>query len=104
MRNMRFMRIMRIAEYGDADVDENIIHIIHIWIFAKNGNFLGQKWVSLALFSILSAQNIISVHPTWFYPSSGMKNKSPESQYFGQKNKKKLLLMRFMRIDAHQQI
>ena len=48
MRNMR-MR-MRI---------ENLIHIIHIWIFAKNGNFLGQKWVSLALFSILSAQNII---------------------------------------------
>ena len=64
---------------------KNLIHIIHIWIFAKNGNFLGQKWVSLALFSILSAQNIIIVHPTWFYPSSGMKNKSPESQYFGQK-------------------
>ena len=73
MRNMR-MR-MRI---------ENLIHIIHIWIFAKNGNFLGQKWVSLALFSILSAQNIIIVHTSWFYPSSGMKIKSPKSQNFGQ--------------------
>ena len=72
MRNMR-MRM------------KNLIHIIHIQIFAKNGNSVGQKWVSLALFSILSAQNIIIVHPTWFYPSSGMKNKSPESQYFGQK-------------------
>ena len=39
----------------------------------------------LALFSILSAQNIIITHPAWFYPSSGMKNKSQESQYFGQK-------------------
>ena len=75
MRNMR-MR-MRI---------ENLIHIIHIWIFAKNGNFLGQKWVSLALFSILSAQNIIIVHTSWFYPSSGMKIKSPKSQNFGQEN------------------
>ena len=37
-------------------------------------HFLGQKWVSLALFSILSAQNIIIAHPTWFYPSLGMKN------------------------------
>ena len=63
---------------------ENLIHIIHIWIFAKNGNFLGQKWVSLALFSILSAQNIIIVHTSWFYPSSGMKIKSPKSQNFGQ--------------------
>ena len=35
--------------------------------------FLGQQRVSLALFSILSAQNIIFVHPTWFYPFSGMK-------------------------------
>ena len=70
--------------------------------WAKNGNFFGQKWVSLALFSILSAQNIIIVHPTWFYPSSGMKNKSPESQYFGQ-NKYIFVyyLMRSMRIDAH---
>ena len=74
MRNMRNMR-MRI---------ENLIHIIHILIFAKNGNFLGQKWVSLALFSILSAQNIIIVHTSWFYPSSGMKIKSPKSQNFGQ--------------------
>ena len=59
----------------------------------------------------VSAQNIIIVHPTWFYPSSGMKNKSPESQYFG---KKKLIFLLFdgvyanyahlMRIDAHQQI
>ena len=47
-------------EYADAD--ENLIHIIQ------------------------SAQNIIIAHPTGFYPSSGMKNKSPESQYFGQKN------------------
>ena len=39
----------------------------------------------MALFSILSAENIIIAHPTWFYPSSGMKNKSPESQYFGKK-------------------
>ena len=87
MRNMRFMRIIRICaemrEYADAD--ENLIHIIHIEIFAKNGNFLGRKWVSPALFSILSAQNITIVHPTWFYLSSGMKNKSPISQYFGQK-------------------
>ena len=44
--------------------------------WAKNGS----AW----LFSILSAQNISIVHPTWFYPSSGIKNKSPESQYFGQ--------------------
>ena len=110
MRNMRFMRIMR--KCADADADENLIHIIHIWIFAKNGNFLGQKWVSLALFSILSAQNIIIVHPTWFYPSSGMKNKSPESQYFGQKKLIFFLLFdavyanyaHLMRIDAHQQI
>ena len=91
MRNMR-MR-MRI---------ENLIHIIHIWIFAKNGNFLGQKWVSLALFSILSAQNIIIVHTSWFYPSSGMKIRSPKSQNFGQEKMIFfLLLMRFMRIDAH---
>ena len=83
MRNMR-MR-MRI---------ENLIHIIHIWIFAKNGNFLGQKWVSLALFSILSAQNIIIVHTSWFYPSSGMKIKSPKSQNFGQEK------MIFFTIDA----
>ena len=83
MRNMR-MR-MRI---------ENLIHIIHIWIFAKNGNFLGQKWVSLALFSILSAQNIIIVHTSWFYPSSGMKIKSPKSQNFG------LEKMIFFTIDA----
>ena len=33
-------------------------------ICQKNGNFLGQKWVSLALFSILSAQTIIIVHPS----------------------------------------
>ena len=62
---------------------------------------MGQKWVSLALFSILSAQNIIIAHPTWFYPSSGMKKESRESQYFGKKNRLFLLLMRFMRIDAH---
>ena len=31
-------------------------------------------------------QNIIIVHPTWFYPSSGMKNKRPESQYFAQRS------------------
>ena len=30
----------------------------------------------------MSAQNIIIVHPSWFYPSSGMKNKSPKKQYF----------------------
>ena len=46
--------------------------------------FLGQKWVSLALSSILSAKNIMIVHPFWFYPSSGMKIKSPKSQNFGQ--------------------
>ena len=34
--------------------------------------FLGQKWVSLALSSILSAKNIMIVHPFWFYPSSGI--------------------------------
>ena len=73
-------------------------------LFSKNGNILGQKWVSLALFSILSAQNIIIVHPTWFYPSSGMKNMSPESQYFGQKNAVYANYAHLMRIDAHQQI
>ena len=57
-----------IREYADAD--ENLIHIIHIMFFAKNGHFLGLKWVSLALFSIPSAQIIIFVHPSWFYPSS----------------------------------
>ena len=55
-------------EYADAD--ENLIHIIQI---------------KMALFPIRSAQNIIIAHPTGFYPSSGMKNRSPESQYFGQK-------------------
>ena len=73
-RNMQFMRIMRIC-----------------------ANMRGVA--CLALLSILSAQNIIFAHPTWFYPSSGMENKSPESQYFGQK---KLIffyyLMRFMQI------
>ena len=44
-------------------------------------SFLGQKWVSLALFSILS------VHPAWFYPSLRIDNRSSESQYFGQKIK-----------------
>ena len=59
----------------------------------------------LALLSILSAQNIIFAHPTWFYPSSGRKNKSQKSQYIGQKKLILfLLLIRFMRIDAHQQI
>ena len=75
------MRIVR--EYADADADENLIHTINIKIFEKNGNFLGQK---MGLFLILSAQNISIAHPTWFYPSSGMKNESPESQYFGQKS------------------
>ena len=71
-------------------------------MFTKNGFFLGQKWVNLALFSILSSQNIIIVHPSWFHPSSGMKIKSPESQHFGQEQMIFfLLLMRFMRIDAH---
>ena len=32
-----------IREYADAD--ENLIHTIHIVKFAKNTNFLGQKWV-----------------------------------------------------------
>ena len=65
--------------------------------------FFGDKnGFSLALFSILSAQNIIIVHPSWFYPSLGIKDKSPESQCFGQK--KFIIfyyLMRFMRINAH---
>ena len=71
------MRMQEYAVHADyahirdyADADENIIHIIHISIFSKNGNFLVHKWVSLSLFPILSAQNIISVHPTWFYLSS----------------------------------
>ena len=45
-----------IREYADAYADENLIHIIHKQIFAKKSPFLGQKWPSLALFSILSAQ------------------------------------------------
>ena len=59
-------------------------HYPHINICQK-WQFLGQKWVSLALISILSAQNIIVAHPTWFNPSSEIKNKSQESQYFGNK-------------------
>ena len=45
---------------------KNLIHIIQIQIFAKNGNFLSQKWVSLALFLILSAQTILIVLPLGF--------------------------------------
>ena len=47
-------------------------------------------------------QNIIIVNPSWFYLSSGMKIKSPESQNFGQENMIVILpLMRFMRMYAH---
>ena len=71
-------------------------------MFGKMAFFGDKNGLSLALFSILSAQNIIIVHPSWFYPSSGMKIKSPESQNFGhEKMIFVLLLMRFMRIDAH---
>ena len=35
------------ADYANmreyADAGENLNHIIHIYIYAKNGNFLGQK-------------------------------------------------------------
>ena len=79
MRNMRFMR-----EYADAD--ENLIHIIHIKNICRKWQLFGPKMGQPGSVSILSAQNIIIVHSTWFYPSSGMKNKSPESQYFGQKS------------------
>ena len=48
-----------------------------------------------------SALNVIIVHPSWFYPSSGIKNRSPESQYFGQqKFDFSYYLMRLMRIDV----
>ena len=53
---------------------ENLLHIICVKIFAKNYHILGQKWVSLPLFSILSAQDIIIVHLSWF-----TNKKSPES-------------------------
>ena len=66
-------------KYADADGDENIIHK---QIFAKNCQLFGQKRVSLALFSILSAQNIIIVHPTWFYPSFGIKKRSQNHLIF----------------------
>ena len=81
-----------ICEYADAD--ENLIHIIHIYIYAKNGHVLGQK-----LFSILNAQNIFLqmwmleyaksgpggandhillviniAHPFWFYSSTVVHN------------------------------
>ena len=64
------MRMRKYAVHADyahipeyADADENLINIMHIEIYAKNGNFYPKK-VSLALFSILSAQTIISVHPS----------------------------------------
>ena len=47
-------------------------HYPHINICQK-WQFFGPKWVSMALFSILSAQNIIIVNPSWFYPSSWIK-------------------------------
>ena len=55
---------MRMREYASrADyahickyADENIIHIITIEYLPKNCQILGQKGVSLTLFSILSAQ------------------------------------------------
>ena len=72
------------AEYADADENAHT-HYPHMNICQKWQNF-GPKWASLVLFSILSAQNTIIVHPTWFYPSSEIKNNSPESQYFGQQN------------------
>ena len=72
---------MRMQEYADAD--ENLIHIIHINI-CQSWQVFGPKWVSLALLSILSAQNIIIVHTSWFHPSAGMKIKSPKLQNFGQ--------------------
>ena len=77
-------------EYAGAD--ENFIHIRNISIFAKNGNFLGQKWISLALFSILSALNIIIGHPSWFY-SSSVQNYNILVIFF-------CYLMLLMRIDA----
>ena len=80
------------AEYADYAIMRNLRMRMKMSstlstykLFSKNGNILGQKWVSLALFSIQSAHNIIIFHPTWFYTSSGMKNMNPESQYFGQK-------------------
>ena len=51
-----------IHECADADPDENLIHNIHVEIFAKRLHFLDQKWVSLSLLFTLS----------WFYPSSGI--------------------------------
>ena len=60
-----------------------------------------QKWVSLALFSILSAHNIINGHPSWFYPSSGIK-KTIQNHVNLVKKREKIVyyLMRLMCIDA----
>ena len=52
--------------------------IFSVFLICKTWQFVGQNWVSLPLFSILSAQNISISYTSWFYPSSG-------SQYFGKK-------------------
>ena len=51
-------------------------------IFAKNGHFLGKPG---SVFNSKCLKYYI-VHPFWFYPSSGIENKNPKSQYFGQKD------------------
>ena len=73
---------MRMREYA--------VHVMRIYIHIYTYKYLPkltisfiQKWVSLALFSILCTQTIIIVHPSWFYPSSVTRNKSPEPQHFG---------------------
>ena len=90
---MRFMRIMRI--FANMRMRMKISSTLSTYKYLPKLEFFGdENGYSLALFSILSAQNIIIVHPSWFYPSSGMKIKSPESQNFGQEK------MIFFTIDA----
>ena len=69
-----------------ADADKNLIHIIHIEIFSKNGHFFGPKMGQHC--SVFNSD-----FPKYHYCSSLLvlsilrnENRSPESRYFGQKN------------------
>ena len=71
MRDMRFMRIMRIFANMRIHMQMKISPTSSVYEYLpKIAIFWAKKWVSMAQFSILSAQNIIIVHPFWFYPSS----------------------------------
>ena len=80
------------AEYADAD-EKSHPHYPHTNICQK-WQLFGSKMGQPGSVLILSAQNIIIVHTSWFYPSSGMKIMSPKSQNFGQEK------MIFFTIDA----